>query len=417
MCFTVLVTSGCNKKYEAPVPSAIWPLYDYNHATELGKTSRGFMEGVYAVTEGTDKFGEQVVLKWSYVSSITDTVYYLSVFCNKDIGYFICEGKNLNGSLIFKGYWRKITNVQTGQAHFIIGPEKGGNQLLSSSPQIGAGSIVLQGTWGTSDETPVNPVTLTYVRPLYSGKPLEIVGHHGGGLTSDHLPYSENSIGMIRFASRLGATAVQLDVRQTSDEILVVYKDNTLNQGLVQKSGLAGGVENFTYEQITTFVKLIDGENIPTLQGALDAIIYTTHIRYVWLDTRNIESLNSVRELQKSYTQKAIDVGRDVQIVIGLADEDKVAAYLQLPDYQSAPALCELGLEDVQSTNAAVWAPQWTDGTQDAEVGQVQGAGRKAFVWTLNDPDHLNDFVNESHFDGILSDYPSLVAYYYYVKQ
>jgi glycerophosphoryl diester phosphodiesterase len=222
---------------------------------------------------------------------------------------------------------------------------------------------------------------------------------------------------MIKFASRLGATGIEIDVRLTSDEVPVLYHDNTLNLRLIQKNGLVGEIENFSYEQITTFVRLIDGESVPTLQAALDAVVYTTNIRYVWMDTKYVGSLSAVRDLQKLYLQKAADAGRDLHILIGLPDEDKVGAFLELPDYQSAPALCELSLDDVHTTNAEVWAPRWTLGTQDAEVAQVQGDGRKAFVWTLDDPAYVDQFVNQSNFDGILSNYPSLVAYYYYVKQ
>ena len=127
--------------------------------------------------------------------------------------------------------------------------------------------------------------------------------------------------------------------------------------------------------------------------------------------------MSSVRELQKEYLEKAQGIGRDVQIVIGLPGEDQVNAFLALPDYQSAPAVCELSLEDVQRTQAVGWGARWTLGIQSAEVAQVQSDGRKAFVWTLDDPPYVEQFVNQGNFDGILSNYPSIVAYYHYVKQ
>ena len=412
-----LVVSGCEPKYEAPVPTTAWATFDSPKAVPLNGVSRTFMEGVYTVTDGANQFGEQVALKWSYVTSITDTTYYLSVFCAKDVGYFVCAGKKFNNSLIFNGYWRKVINAETGIARFTINDQHGATQLLSGSPQIGKGDVVLEGTWGNGDVVPTNSVVLSYVRPLYKNKPFEIVGQRSGGRSSDHLPVAENSIGMIRYASRLGSTGIEMNVRLTSDGIPVLYHDNTLNLSLIQKDGLVGSIEDYSYQQLNTFVRLIDGESIPTLNDALNAVVYSTDIRFVVIDTQYIGTLEAVRQLQKEYLQKALDIGRDIQIVIGLPSEDKVNAFLALTDYTSAPALCELSLEDVHRTQAVVWGPRWTLGTQNAEVAQIQSEGRKAFVWTLDDPLYVDQFVNQSNFDGILSNYPSVVAYYHYVKQ
>src|SRR5258706_9831845 len=357
--------SACEKKYEAPVPHTSWVSFDSPTAIPMNNLSRTFMEGVYNVAGGADQFGGQVALKWSYITSVTDTTYYLSVFCGKDIAYFICEGKRHNNSLIFSGYWRKMINVETGIAHFTISWENGANQLLSGSPQIGKDAIVLKGTWGNGDAKPADSVVFSYARTLYKDKPLEIVGHRGGGRTSDHLPEAENSIGMIKFASRQGATGIEIDVRITSDGIPVLYHDESLNLGLIQKNGLVGSIEDYSFQQINTFVRLVDGESIPTLKAALDAVVYGTDIRFVWIDTRYIGTLEAVRELQKEYLQKAQNVGRDVEIVIGLPEEDQVNAFLALPDYQSAPAVCELSLEDVQRTQGLGWGPRWTLGIQN----------------------------------------------------
>jgi glycerophosphoryl diester phosphodiesterase len=409
--------SACEKKYVAPVPNTAWSAFDSPKATTVTSVPRRSMEGVYRVTAAAGQFGEQVAMKWSFVTSVKDTTYYLSVFGEKDIAYFICEGKRYQNSLILNGYWRKMTNVETGIARFIISGENGANQLFSGSPNIGTGDIILKGTWGNGDELPTDSVIFSYERPLYKDKPLEIVGHRAGGRTSDHLPVAENSIGMIKFASRQGATGIEIDIRLTSDGIPVLYHDNTLNLRLIQKNGLVGRIEDYSFQQINTFVRLIDGESIPTLRDALDAVVYNTDIRFVWLDTRYIGSLGTVRELQKEYLEKAKDIGREVQIVIGLPGEDQVNAFLALPDYQSAPAVCELSLDDVHKTQAVGWGPRWTLGIQSAEVAQAQSEGRKAYVWTLDDPTYVDQFVNQGNFDGILSNYPSLVAYYHYVKQ
>ena len=88
-----------------------------------------------------------------------------------------------------------------------------------------------------------------------------------------------------------------------------------------------------------------------------------------------------------------------------------------MADYQSIPTLCELSPEDVASANSQYWAPRFTLGLQNDLVAQIHTEGRKAFVWTLDVPDYIKQFSDEGNFDGILSNYASIVAYYHYVKE
>ena len=96
--------------------------------------------------------------------------------------------------------------------------------------------------------------------------------------------------------------------------------------------------------------------------------------------------------------------------------EDAMNEFLALPDFAVAPNLCELTLEDVDKTKAEIWAPRFTLGTQNEAVEKVHAAGRQAFVWTLDVPDLVQQYLREGQFDAILSNYPSMIAYYYYVQ-
>ena len=109
--------------------------------------------------------------------------------------------------------------------------------------------------------------------------------------------------------------------------------------------------------------------------------------------------------------------GRKLNILIGLPGKDQMDQFLALPDYSTTPSLCELSIGDAEKTNARVWAPRFTEGTQNDQVAIVHGQGRKAFVWTLDVPEFITQYINEGHFDGILSNFPSCVAFNYYVHQ
>ncbi|MGZ5190293.1 MAG: glycerophosphodiester phosphodiesterase [Flavisolibacter sp.] len=413
---TSLLFTACRKNPEVIIPNLTWDLFENPNAQPLGSTTRSAMEGVYAVNEGSDVFGNQVVLKWSYAVENNDTIYRLSVFTGRDAAYFLLEGKRLGDSILLNGNWRKLTSTQTGAAQLRISYAKGGRQLFSTSPIILKDSIVVNGVFGNQQTEPGNSLTFTYQRPLNSNAGFEVLAHRSGGRTSDLLPFSENSIGIIRFASRLGATGIEIDTRLTSDGQLILYHDNTLNLRLIQKNGLLGPIENYTFNQLSTYVSLLDGQRIPSLREALHTVVYETPLRFVWLDTKFEGSLEGVRQLQQEFQQKAAAIGRQLQIVIGLPTEATFNHFKELPNYTSVPSLCELSIEETREINARVWAPRFTLGLQNDEVSQMQAEGRKAFVWTLDEPQYVEQFIKEGKFDGILSNYPSLVAYHHYAK-
>ncbi|GEO08362.1 glycerophosphodiester phosphodiesterase [Segetibacter aerophilus] len=419
-CFTVLLCIlifSCKKNYDAPVPDTKWDLFNSPNGTSLNNNTRNKLEGVYSIADATDVFGPSTALKWSYTANGRDTTYHLSMFCEKQVVYIICEGKRLDSTILLNGYWRNMLNTETGVARFTINKSSGVEYLLNSSTPGTNPETTITGTFGTGDVAPDRTITLQYKRPLYKATPLEIVAHRGGGRTSDLLPASENTVEIIKMASRFGATGIEIDVRFTSDGVPVLYHDATINERLIQKNGMIGPIENYSYAQLNGLVRLIKGERIPTLREALDAVVYNTSLRYVWLDTKFTGSMQKERDIQVEYLQKAAAVGRNLSITIGIPDEEVLKNFLKLPGYQNIPSVVELTPQDVATTNARIWAPRWTLGLQNEEVERVHAAGRKAFVWTLDVPDNINKYFLQGKFDGILSNYPSSVAYYYYAKQ
>ena len=415
----VLLLVACKKDYEAPVPDfSNWNEFNNAPANALPAATRQAMEGVYTFNEGQNDFGELTAIKWSFTHKGNDTTFHVSGFCSKDISYFICEGRSQNGTILLNGYWRKMTSDQTGIMRLQITPANGATLLLSTNPVVVPGSVKMEGSFGLGNDEPANPVSFTYTRPLFAGNPgFQIMAHRSGGRTSDLLPVSENSVEMIMKSVEFGSTGIEIDVRLTSDGIPILYHDNTLNLRLIQKCGLVGAIENYSFAQLSAFVRLINGERIPTLRQALDAVIYRTNLSYVWLDTKYGGPLDRLQAIQKEYLQKAAAAGRDVKILIGLPAEDQVNEFVKLPDFANTPSLCELSIEDFEKCNSLIWAPRFTEGTQNDQVEKIHAMGKKAFVWTLDVPQYINQYITDGHFDGILSNFPSCVAYNYYVQQ
>ncbi|WP_338874431.1 glycerophosphodiester phosphodiesterase [Spirosoma sp. SC4-14] len=408
-----LLFFGCRKDYEAPVP------YNFTNQPGAGRFTpavRQAIDGVYSVSDGAGLFGEQVALKWTYVLNGADTTHYLSVFTGVDAGYCNLEINQQADSLWTTGYWRKLINTRTGLLQLAVRVRHKG-LLGAFNGQLAEGdTVVMEGLYGNETANPSQKVTFTYRRPL-NQRPFSILAHRSGGRTSDLLPASENSVEIIKLASRLGATGIEIDVRYTKDGVPILYHDNTLNLRLVQKNGLSGPVENYTYQQLSSLVRLINGEKIPTLEEALETVVNNTALSFVWLDTKYIGPMDKVQAIQQKYRQKAILARRDLRIVIGLPSTDAVSSYEALSDKSNTPILCELDTGLTRSLGARIWAPRWTLGPQVDEVKAMQADGLTVFVWTLDEPEFIREFIAQNTFDGILSNYSSVVAYYHYTEQ
>jgi glycerophosphoryl diester phosphodiesterase len=409
--------SACIKKFEAPIPDTRWTKFDSASALPLSFGTRQKTEGIYTVTNGSADFGESAAVKWSYYLNGTDTSFYLSFFCEKEVSYFICEGRRQDSNILLNGYWRKMVTTGTGKVRLSISAKNGAKLLLGTTALTASDSIVIDGVYGSGDEVPATALRLKFTRPLYKAKPMQIVAHRLGGRNADLLPASENSLELLKLASRFGATGVEADVRLTNDGVPVIFHDATLNDRLIQKNGLVGPIENYSYAQLNTLVRLLQGEKIPTLREVLNSFVYNTSLSFLWIDTKYDGPMQILRDMQKEFLQKAAAIGRTVDISIGIPDKDVLKNFMQLPGYQNIPSVCELSIEDVIAVNAAIWAPRWTLGTQNEEVAKMHAQGRKAYVWTLDVPGNIATFIKEGKFDGILSNYPSAVAYYYYAQQ
>jgi glycerophosphoryl diester phosphodiesterase len=374
----------------------------------LGDGAGRSLEGVYEVNEGRSTVGLEVVLKWAGGG--------LSLFSPKDAVLGVFRVGKKDSSLVIAGLWRMGTGSDAGTMTLDLAGDEGGALVLHHTPPP-PGGITIRGTHSTVGQDGRKPVTLTYKRPLFTGaRSFQIIAHRAGGRNSDTPPASENSIELALLAERFGATGVEIDVQLTSDGVPVIFHDEYLNLRLNRKSGLVGKVSDYTFAQLETFVRLVYGEKIPSLRTMLSAILHGTSLNFVWLDSKPSIPVQTLVDVQREYRDSARAAGRSLTIALGLPTTEKVDEYLQLPAASKMPVLCELTLDDVRRTSAEIWAPRWTLGTQNSDVAQMHAEGRKAFVWTLDAQAYIIQFLRDGAFDGILTNYPSLVAYYYYAQ-
>jgi glycerophosphoryl diester phosphodiesterase len=408
-----LLCAACRRNYDVTVPDTGWA--EFEAAQKLAAPALDRLQGVYTISSGADRFGSDAVLHLSYDAIGQDTTYYLSFFCQKDVTWFLLQGRRRDSVILLNGYWRRMSGTQTGPARLTIGAENGGRALLAGDP-LTAGSIVINGAIGDGGGPIDGAVQFRYARALPQ-RPLEIVVHRGGGQSADLLPASENSAEIIPYAARFGATGIEIDVRKTRDGVYILYHDETLNERLIVKNGMIGPIENYTYAQLNSLVRLIrNGEHIPTLRDALETVVRRTPLRFVWLDTKFNGPLDEIRAIQQEFQQRAFVLGKPLEILIGIPDREVLANFKALPGYQTVPSVVELDPADAEAVNARVWGPRWTLGLQNEQVAAMQAQGRRAFVWTLDQEQNIDLFLREGRFNGILTDYPTAVAYRNYVQ-
>lgn len=407
--FSIVLLYSCENFVEVK-QLEIDPTGFLNQTNPISEESKKIIEGVYNVIDGKEKFGEQVVLKWHGD--------YLSVFASENVSYQIAKAGSLDSTIYLIGYWRYAANTETGTITLQIPKDKGAKQILENDTS--SINIVIEGSYGFGSQSETKNLVLEFIRPFSNfvkQSDFNILAHRGGGRNSEYLGVSENTTEMINLAERLGATGIEIDIHVSTDGVPFLYHDSDINLRLTQKSVIWGNIEDFSWLQLQTLVKLKNGERIPSLRNALEFVLEKTNLRFVWLDLKSEKNeIPVVLEIQKEILERAKSLNRNLNIVLGLSSEDKVNNFLGIPDYQNIPSLCELDINYVRALNSYVWAPRWTLGTQLDIVQQMHSEGRKVFVWTLDEPAFIERFMNESEFDGILTNYPTLVAYYHYIK-
>lgn len=383
----------------------------------LDTFQKNSLEGIYLVEDGSELFGSTVVVKWNSSTHMT-------ILTGHDVTYLILQGGLLDSVIFFEGYWRSQNSHRSGRADFRITKNTGGRWLMGDS--LAAKEFVLEGTVSEGNTEPSVPVTFRYqwaIRPEVLQKKFWILAHRGGARMSELPPHSENSVELIRIAEHFGANAVEIDVRLTKDHVPILYHDNTLNPRLVRKTPMIGAVEDYSFAQLSTFVRLLNGERIPALDKTLEAIVYETNLKFVWLDlkTEGQDLIERVVPLLEQYAAEAAmlvsqNLRDSLEIMLGVptdAIDDELRRY---PNFTSLPSIAEKSLERARALNARVWAPLWSSGIDMQGNATARSEGRRVFVWTLDEPQFVQEYVNSSQYDGILTDYPMLVAYYHYVR-
>ncbi len=210
-----------------------------------------------------------------------------------------------------------------------------------------------------------------------------IIGHRGA---AGHL--HENTLPSFRKALELGAGGLELDVRLTSDDRLVVVHASVVNGHVVQNS---------PYAEVR---ELPDGHKVPLLEDVLKEFGRRTYL--------DIElKVSGFEEKAITMIEKHCDWSQTV--VSSLLPQTLTKARQIAPDLPLGFIYNRSQDEGVRhNCPVEVLIPQFRLVSRDL-IAAAHSEGLKVFAWTVNDraeAARLMDFG----VDGLISDYPEMVA-------
>jgi glycerophosphoryl diester phosphodiesterase len=216
------------------------------------------------------------------------------------------------------------------------------------------------------------------------------IGHRGARAYEP-----ENTLSSFRRALELGVDAVELDVRRTRDNELVVIHNADVNK----TTNGTGAVNELTLEKIQGFVTK-KGEHVPTLEDVLDAV------------AKRVKVLVELKET--GLEEQVIDLIRKKRLIENVIiisfHEDVLRKVRELSDE------VEMGLIYVRHKNPigaaldlkAEYLLSLYRFTHSANVKKAHEAGLKVIVWTINSKEEADEYKKKG-VDGIASDRPDIL--------
>lgn len=231
----------------------------------------------------------------------------------------------------------------------------------------------------------------------------QIVSHRGGGIYAP-----ENTLVSIERGIQLGADAIEIDVRFTSDGVPVLFHDSTTARTTNDSQDRAIATMPFdivrTLDAGSWFNELYTGEQIPTLEEALQLIDRRVEV-YIELKTGTLDDVETVLTIieetnmgshtkilsfQQAILEKFKDNNPDLSTVLlvgSFTGDVRQLIEIEYVDYYGIRATVVLDNIDI--------------------IQVLQQGGKGVYVWTVNDYTMIDD-INALGVDGIITDRPVL---------
>lgn len=232
--------------------------------------------------------------------------------------------------------------------------------------------------------------TLTVVTSLPEAP--EIIAHRGYWTAGA----PQNSVASLKKAQEIDIYGTEFDVWITTDGVVVLNHDPTINGVNIEKS---------SYEQLKN-ITLSNGEKIPTLadyleQGKKDPstkliLEIKTHSNSTNNNRVSTECVRMVKAANMTEQVEYIAFSLEVCKKVLAEQPDAIVAYLN--GTETPEALHKLGIKGIDYNLSVLRSkPQWID--------QAQELGMSVNVWTVNSEADLREMI-DAGVDYITTDYP-----------
>ncbi len=223
-------------------------------------------------------------------------------------------------------------------------------------------------------------------------KPFAVIGHRGA---AGRRP--ENTLSAIEYAVSVGVDIVEVDVRKTHDDKLVVFHDEDFKRLF----GVDARVRDVDYEWIIENIRFSNGETIPLLRDVLES---TRGRAGLFIEVKEPDTTSAIMGLIKEY-----DMVDDVAI-ISFYDEALLEAKKYLPRIVTGLIYFRpLGrIFDAKRLKASIVLPRYNIATRKAN-DLAHRLGLKIVVWTINSVELVYEMFRRG-VDGIASDYPEMLV-------
>lgn len=254
-----------------------------------------------------------------------------------------------------------------------------------------------------------------------AGKDFQIIAHKGAsGLAP------ENTMASFEKALELGVDQIELDVRHTSDEEIIVFHDQTLDRIARDTLGnkLSGDVHDYTLAEVkqfdvgSWFDPDYKDERIPTLKEVLDyidgrckvliEIKHMDHPHYhdfaeklveVVLSEKNGEDWIILQSYEPRYLDEVHELDPLIQtkaLIVGEDSAPLVAFYIETRIHMGRAK---------ESNRMKAINPQW-ETLSPRRVFQMHAKGYEVHAYPVNETEDMIKMLRAG-VDGIITDFPN----------
>jgi len=244
----------------------------------------------------------------------------------------------------------------------------------------------------------------------------EIIAHKGvSGLAP------ENTMAAFALALEMDVDMIELDVRHTKDEEIIVFHDQTLDR----TTNGTGDVHDYTLEELkqldagSWFDSKFTGEKIPTLKEVLDLVdgkckvlIEIKHMEHPHYHDFSEKLIDVIREERNGFEWCILQSYEHDYIEEAHAYDERVQTKQLIVGEDSAPLIAfyvesrmHLGRSE-KSEQLTTLNPHFST-LSPRRVFRMHARGYKVFTWPVNEREDMIKMLNMG-VDGIITDNPHI---------